>query len=100
MFWFLPVIFGGLTAGIGGAFAVGLICYAISEWLNEDSITETIHREEKFQSAIKAIVKDVSTRKVNVGIWDNTQEIGEMEIESSKGVATSVYRGQVIYLRN
>ena len=99
MIWFLPIIFGGLAAGLGGGVVVGLICAAISEWLNEDTISETIHNEDKFKDAIKAIVKDKSVRKVKVGIFDNTEQIGEMEIESSKGVSNSVYVGQVIDLR-
>lgn len=99
MIWFLPIIFGGLAAGLGSAAVVGLICAVISEWLDEDSISETIHNEKRFKDAIKAIVNDKSVRKVKVGIFDSSEQIGEMEIESSKGVANSVYVGQVIDLR-
>lgn len=99
MFWFLPIIFGSLAAGAGAGIVVGLICALIDEILSEDSITETVKSRNEFQNAIKAIVNDKSTRKVKVGIFDSTERIGEMEIESTKGVSNSLYVGQVIDLR-
>lgn len=97
MIWFLPIIFGGLAAGLGGAAVVGIIA-AIADWLTEDSISETILQEERFKDAFKAIINDKTTRKVKVGIFDSSEKIGDMEIESSKGVSDSLYVGQVIYL--
>ena len=91
MFWFLPIIFGGL--------AVGLICAKIDEFLTKDSISETIKARDEFTKGLKAMVNDISTRNVRVGIYDRTEQIGEMEIESSKGVSNSLYEGQVIDLR-
>lgn len=95
MFWFLPIIFGGIAASFGTGVLIGMI----SEWLTEDTISDTIRNESRYQDAIKAIINDKSTRKVKVGIFDTSDQIGEMEIESSKGVSNSLYVGQVIDLR-
>lgn len=95
MIWFLPVI-GWLAASFGTGVLIGMI----SEWLNEDTISDTIRNENKFKNAIKAIVNDKSVRKVKVGIFDTYEQLGEMEIESSKGVSSSIYVGQIIDLRN
>lgn len=95
MFWFLPVI-----GWIAASFGTGLLIGAISEWLNEDTIADTVHKQERFKNAFKAYVKDKSTRKVKLDIWDTSEQIGEMEIESSKGVSNTIYVGQIIELTN
>lgn len=96
----LPIIFGSILAGGAAGFATGLIIGFISELIDDDSIREEVRAHNEFKNAFKAFIKDKNVRKVKADIWDNNaNNLGSIEIESSKGVSDSIYVGQTIYLQ-
>ena len=53
--------------------------------------------KEKFRNAVKALVKSKSTKKVNVGIFDNQENhLGDIPFEGDE-VASDIRVGDVIY---
>ena len=86
-------IFGGaavITASVAG----GMV---IHRKINERRLKEAIKKE--FSNAIKMIINDKSTKKVNVGIFDEENDkIKDLEVTSDDGVSDELYVGQVIYL--
>lgn len=86
---------GALLVGAAATAAVAAICITISELISPRQIAQTA--KKKCPEAIKALVESKDTRKVGVGLFDsNNDRVGEMTIESSKGVSSSIYVGQQI----
>lgn len=63
---------------------------------------EVIRRraKEKFERAKYALVKEIkNAKKVKVGVFgNNSNELGELEIESDNGISNNVRVGQKIYV--
>lgn len=86
-------ILGG-AALIATAVGGGII---ISKKINEKRLKKAVKKE--FTEAVKMIINDKSTKKVNVGIFDeNNDKIKDLTVESEKGVSDELYVGQEIYL--
>lgn len=67
----------------------------------EDTVKDKVRAESRFKDAIKAMIKSKTTRKVNVGIFgEYDNHLGDIELESDKGVAADVKVGHVFYLTN
>ena len=62
--------------------------------------TEVVKNAVKktYKNAFQALITSKDTKTVQVGIWDATKEIGEMEIKSDKGISDEIQTGQVIYI--
>ena len=83
-----------------GAAAAAAACLVVSVAVE---ITQDVIRrraKEKFERAKYALVKEIkNAKKVKVGIFgNNSNELGELVIESDKGVDKNVRVGQKIYV--
>ena len=88
-------LLAGAAVGAAATVAVAAICVTISELISPRQIAEKA--KIKCPGAIKAFVESKDTRRVCVGLFDsNNDRVGEMTIESSKGVSSSIYVGQQI----
>ena len=84
---FLPVIIGW---------------FVLKVILKGDIDSETIREQTKIKcpDAIKALVKSMTTKKVNCGIFDEEKEITEIAFYTKDGVVKNVNVGQEIYIYN
>ena len=65
--------------------------------INEKRLRKAIRKE--FSEAVKMIINDKSTKRVNVGIFDEEDyKIKDLTITSTEGVSDNLYVGQEIYL--
>lgn len=84
----VPLIAGGVL----GAIVITLACIITKEIIAQMA-------RKKFNKAIKAEIQEAKKNAVHVGIFDEEDNtIGEMTIESEKGVDASIKQGDVIYL--
>ncbi len=87
----------GAAAGAAATAVVAAICVIINESIGERQIAE--NAKIRCPRAYKAIVLNKNNRKVNVGLFDRKNvRFGDMTIESSKGVDSSICVGQQIYV--
>lgn len=85
-----------LGGAIGGAVG-GIFGYVIACIIDEDSIKDVATKNN--DNAFKLLIKQKKTKAVKVGIFDDKDDIIEdVEIKSEKGVSSSIYEGQVIYV--
>lgn len=97
-------MFGILIRTLGALLAIGGVV-AIAITINNRITAREIARQAREQAlkeaknAIKALVKAKSTKKVDVGLFNSSnEEVQQMSIESSKGVSDDIYVGQEIYI--
>lgn len=89
----LLYVLGG-AALVATAVGGGIV---ISKKINERRLKNAIKKE--FTEAVKMIIYDKNTKKVDVGIFDeNNDKIKDLTVESEKGVSDELYVGQEIYL--
>lgn len=95
MSWLKILLYAlGAVALIGTAVAGGII---IHRKINERRLKRAVRKE--FAQAVKMIINDKSTKKVNVGIFDDENcKIKDMDVASDRGVSDEIYVGQEIYL--
>lgn len=91
-------MWGSIFKLLLGAAAVGLTVYAgvkIYKKITAKQIAEEVARKSK--EAFYAKIKEKKANAVKVGIFDvNDEEKGEVTIESSEGVDSSLRVGQLI----
>lgn len=91
-------MWGTIFKVILGAAAIGLASYGIVKIykkITANQIAEEARR--KCKEAFKAKIKAKKANAVKVGIFDvNDEEKGEVTIESSEGVDSSLRVGQII----
>lgn len=93
-------MFGILLRTLGALLAIGGVV-AIAITINNRITAREIARQalKKAKNAIKALVKAKSTKKVDVGLFNSSnEEVQQMSIESTKGVSDDIYVGQEIYI--
>lgn len=96
MDWF-SILGSLLTGGIVGL----LLGFIIDACTVEDTVRDEVRSHSRFKDAFKAMIKSKTTRSVNVGIFgNNDNHLGDIELESDKGVAADVKVGHVFYLNN
>ncbi len=89
----LKIILGG-AAILAAAVAGGIV---IHRKINERRLREAIKKE--FTEAVKAIINDKSTKRVDVGIFaEDDCKIKDLTFTSDEGVSDELYVGQEIYL--
>lgn len=86
-----------LLIGAGTA-AVACLVVGVAVVITQEVIKR--RAKEKYRQAKFAFVKQIkNARKVKIGVFDDySNELGEMEIESDKGVSNDVRVGQKIYM--
>lgn len=90
-----------LAGGVGGMLIGVFIGWLIDVMTVEDTVREKVSSESRFKDAFKAIIQSKTTRKVKVGIFEeNDSHLGDIELESDKGVSSDVRVGHVFYLTN
>ena len=83
-----PIIAGSVL----GATVITLACKVTKEIIAQKA-------RKKFNEAFKAEIQEAKKNAVHVGIFDEEDNaIGEITIESEKGVDASIKQGDVIYL--
>lgn len=102
MFWFIPVILGSVIAGGTIGCLVGIVIpWIIDEFTVENTVREKVYAEPRFDDAIIAVVNSKTTRNVKIGVYaEDDNHLGDIELESDKGVAADVKVGHVFYLTN
>ena len=89
-------IAGSLLFGSACALLVGCIIDALTV---EKTVREKVSSEDQFKNAFKAMIKSKDTRTVHVGIYgSNNTHLGDIEIESEKGVSSDVRVGHTFYV--
>lgn len=80
------------------AAAATILVVSVSVEITQDVIRR--RAKEKFERAKYALVKEIkNAKKVKVGVFgNNSSKLGELEIESDKGVSNNVRVGQKIYV--
>lgn len=82
----------------GAAAAAACLVVSVAVEITQDVIRR--RAKEKFERAKYALVKEIkNAKKVKVGVFgNNSNELGELVIESDKGVDKNVRVGQKIYV--
>jgi hypothetical protein len=93
VWWFLPLIVGGLVGG-----ATGFVVSAIIDAVTEDNARDEI--KLKYPSAFKARLKSKETKRVYFDVFNQDSKViaNDFVIESEKGVSASLEVGTEIYL--
>lgn len=92
VWWFLPMIVGGLVGGV-----TSLITCAIIDELTDDNVKENIRI--KVPNAFKARLKDKNTKRVHFDVFNQESKlISDLEIKSERELNLSLEVGDVIYL--
>ncbi len=89
----------GLLLALGGAATI--IAITINNYITAREIAKQAKEQapKKGLQAIKAMVKSKNTKKVDIGLFNSSnEEVQQMTIESSKGVSNDLYVGQEIYI--
>ena len=90
-----------LAGGVGGMLIGVFIGWLIDITTIEDTVREKIRNDSRFGNGVKAMIQSKTTRKVKVGIYEeNDSHLGDIELESDKGVSSDVRVGHVFYLTN
>ena len=94
---FLLDLLDGLLFGAAAA-AATILVIGVAVEITQDIIRR--RAKEKFKQAKYALVKEIkNAKKVKVGVFgNNSNELGELVIESDKGVDKNVRVGQKIYV--
>ncbi|MCQ2208266.1 MAG: hypothetical protein MJZ02_08630 [Paludibacteraceae bacterium] len=83
------MLIGGLIGGTAGAI--------IGSFLDDESLGNAAR--EYNSEAFKLLIKEKKKKAVKVGIFDEEDDLlDDLEIQSEKGVSSSIYVGKVIYL--
>ncbi len=86
-----------LVGGAIGGTVGGIVGYVIGSIIDDDSIKKVA--ANKYDDAFKLLIKQKKAKAVKVGIFDDEDDlIEDVEIKSEKGVSSSIYEGQVIYV--
>lgn len=98
MFWFVPFILPGLASAV----VAGAVIYTVYRLITLKIIRDTVKRESagiKGSSKFKVMMKDAKKRKVDVGIFNEKNELLKtVTIESTEGISSEVRVNKLEYI--